>query len=439
MKKPVNESPSSIEKKLPGELAEYEEELSGFTADELRVLAILNASVRGTMDPLKLTLSFEQMLIDLGYRSEIHIQPSREGESEGLPAPPENAMRFFFPPQIEIAGDDFGGWIDLVPLDPHLKLEARDVRFLEYFCRQVGAVLAHQWLYQNLSRTQENLRSALNTVQEISAFVGHEIRSPIASLCSLGFLLEDQVRGLSRLRTLSGEDWKPLLDKMAQSMALLEKITRSTYLLGTLDIDPETVRSDLEWVELGKSLLVTAATAYSFDIKRRGLRVVIRREARFARDFVQVHRAWFEALFDNLLGNAIKYSSDRGRIDFSILKEGGCYVIHVSNPVDNPPSPERLNRLFEKGYRGLETGFNIQAIGANQGLGLYFVNRIVNLGYNGEVRVWVDEERNRSAPSGSDTVEVQVFGDPDAPPVEEGVQYFHIEIRLPEESFQGLP
>ena len=108
MKKPANESPSAIEKKLPEELAEYEEELSGFTADELKVLAILNASVRGTMDSLKLTLSFEQMLHDLGYRSEIHIQPSDEGGSEGLPAPPESAMRFFFQPQREIAGDDFG-------------------------------------------------------------------------------------------------------------------------------------------------------------------------------------------------------------------------------------------------------------------------------------------------------------------------------------------
>jgi signal transduction histidine kinase len=435
----LTESPSTIQNRLPEELAELEAEISGFSPDELRTLVVLNSMVRGTMDPLKVSLLFETMLEDLGFRSEIQVHSDESGEQpQSENEPPPGVLRFHFLPHPEIAGEDFCGWIDLVPHDPSREISTRERRYLEYFCRQVGLVLAHQWLYQNLSWAQDSLRSALNTLQEVAAFIGHEIRSPIASLCSLAFLMEDQVREMTHKPALSRDDWRTLLDKMAQATTLVEKVTRSTYLLGTLEIDPKAMSQDLEWVEIGKSLLVTAATAYSFEIKRRNLLVVIRRESGFANDYVQVHRAWFEAIFDNLLGNAVKYSSEGGRVDFSILKQNGDYVIHVSNPVLFPPSPERLNRLFEKGYRGTERGFSIQSIGANQGLGLYFVNRIVTLGYGGKVRVWLDPDRNRDGSKDKDRMETQVFGDPDTPKSPPTNEYFHIEIRLPGRALQGL-
>ncbi|NUN97513.1 MAG: hypothetical protein HUU16_15225, partial [Candidatus Omnitrophica bacterium] len=345
------ESPNLIETRLTEELAEYQAEIAEFTSEELRALVVLDQCVRGTMDPLKLNLLFEHMFEELGFRSDIHVHAEEAGiTEEGVAeAPPEGCLRIHFDPTPEITRDDFEGWIDLYPLDPGRNRDSRDIRFIEFFCRRIGVVLAHQWMYQALSRTHERLRSAVNTVQEISAFVGHEIRSPIASLLSLAFLMKDQIREMSLETPAPGESWKSLVDKMAQAVALLEKITRSTYLLGTLDIDPKAVTRSREWTELGKSLLVTAASAYSFDLRRRGLLLVIRRESRFAHDYVLVHHSWFDAIFDNLLGNAIKYSVEGGRIDFSILKDDGAYVIHVSNPVENPPSPERLNRLFEKG------------------------------------------------------------------------------------------
>jgi len=249
--------------------------------------------------------------------------------------------------------------------------------------------------------------------------------------------MEDDIREMGRQSSQGSDDLKPVTDKMAQMVALLQKITRATYLLGTLEFDPVHMSRDVEWVEVGRSLLVTASTAYSFDIRRRRLMVVIRRQSSFSHEHVLVHRAWFEAIFDNLLGNSVKYSSEGGRIDISILRREGFYFIHVSNPVDHPPAPERLNRLFEKGYRGEDTGFSIQTIGANQGLGLYFINRIITLGYGGRIRVWLDSVRNADGAGEGDTVETQVFGDPDslAPEVS---PYFHIEIRIPEEALLGI-
>lgn len=439
MKSP-NPSTSSVETNLLSEVAAYESEIGDFTPEQLRALTLLNATVRRTMDPLKLTLLFELLLSNMGYQAEISVRSSSEGDSgdRGALDPPENGYRFHFVPSEEVAGDDFRGWMDLVPIYPDRAVSQRDRLFLEYFCRQVGSVLEHQWLYQNLSRTQEKLLSALSTVQEISAFVGHEIRSPVASLLSLAFLLDEQMREMRSQRPLSSVDWKPLVDKISQVTALLRKVSRSTYLLGTLEIDPDTVRKDLEQVELGKSLLASASNTFFFDIRRRDLKVIIRRESRFVHDFIYVHRAWFEAIFDNLLGNAVKYSSEGGRIDFSILHRDGDYIIHVSNPVDRPPSAERLNRLFEKGYRGADSKFNIQQIGANQGLGLYFVHRIVQLGYGGRVRVWLGEDWNRDGAGEGEVVETQVFGDPDSPAPKEPKEFFHIEIRISESALHGF-
>lgn len=338
---------------------------------------------------------------------------------------------------LGIPDEDFGGYIDLESIDIERKITSRERRFLEFFCRQAGFVLAHEWFYQNLSRTREKLQSALNTVSEISAFVGHEIRSPLASLHSLAFLIEDHVQDMSRQEKLTEDDWSLLGDKLGQSTGLLQKVVRSTYLLGTLDMDEDLFRRDLEWVEMGKSLLVSAETAYAYDINRRNLLVAIRREKRFARDFIHVHRTWFEAIFDNLLGNAIKYATNGGRIDFSILERDSEYVIHVSNPVEHPPQVESLNRLLEKGYRG-DSGFSHKSIGANQGLGLYFVNRIVTEGYGGNVRVWLDRNRNDDGCDSEASVEARCFGGTEESFVPRGDTYFHIEIRIKRSALQGI-
>ena len=434
----TSRSPVSYPRELGSELSDIEGLIADFTMDQLHAIVRLETGVRRTMDPLKVILVIEQILEDLGFRSEIYVQTSLDEKGSPIPEKPssQGMLRFQFQEYGAIAGDEFGVCIDLEPIEKHRSLDENEKGFLNFFCHQVGTVLAHQWVFQNLARTQERLLSAINTVQEISGFVGHEIRSPLSSLQSLFFLMEDQLQEISRLEKVRNEDWKPFVDKMGQSSALLRKVIRSTYLLGTLDMDPSTFRRNLEWVEMGKSLLVSAASAYSFEIRRRKQRVIIRREAHFSHDYVHVHRAWFEAIFDNLLGNCVKYTSEGGRIDFSILQKDGEYVIHVSNPVDNPPSPERLNRLFEKGYRE-DMEFDIKSIGANQGLGLYFVNRIVTLGYGGKIQVWVDTERNTDGTEDPEHVETQVFGDPDLPQIETSDPYFHIEIRIPESALNA--
>lgn len=427
-----------IDHTLDSELSDIENLIADFSLEQLQAVVRLETGVRRTMDPLKVILVIEQILEELGFRSEIYVQTSLEERSNPIPEKPtgQNRIRFQFQEYGAIAGDEFGVCIDLAPIHEGREVPDSERGFLRFFCRQVGTVLAHQWVFQSLARTQERLLSAINTVQEISGFVGHEIRSPLSSLEALFFLMEDRLQELSRLEKVTDEDWKPFVDKMGQSSALLRKVIRSTYLLGTLEMDPDTFRKNLEWVEMGKSLLVSAASAYSFEIRRRNQRVVIRRDSRFAHDFVHVHRAWFEAIFDNLLGNAVKYTIDGGRIDFSILERDCEYVIHVSNPVENPPSPERLNRLFEKGYRE-DVEFDIRSIGANQGLGLYFVNRIVTLGYGGRIRVWVDSFRNSDGSENPEQVETQVFGDPDIPHGGDVATYFHIEIRIPKSVLAG--
>lgn len=435
----LNSGAATLEHVLTDDSSDWVDRISEFTHEELQAIVRLENCVRRTIDPLKVVLLIEKVLLELGFRSDIHVVTDKDeiSSAESGADPERQAIRCQFAPDPELTGDDFSGWIDLYPTDPERAVEERDRQFLNFFCVQAGFVLAHQWVYQKLSRTQEKLSSALNTVQEVSAFVGHEIRSPLASLHSLHYLTEDLVQEFRRQKEITREDWNHLADKMAQSSALLQKVVRSTYLLGTLEMDSETFQREQQWVEMGASLLLSAGSAYSFEIRRRKLLVVVRRDSHFANELVLVHRTWFEAIFDNLLGNAIKYSSEGGRIDFSILESEDQYVIHVSNPVDEAPSAERLNRLFEKGYRG-DAGFNQKDIGANQGLGLYFVNRIVTLGYGGTVKVWVANDRNRDGAELAEEVETRTFGNPDVTERAESDTYFHIEIRLDRSALDQL-
>lgn len=76
----------------------------------------------------------------------------------------------------------------------------------------------------------------------------------------------------------------------------------------------------------------------------------------------------------NLLDNAIKYTPNGGRIDFSISQEQGAVRIAVQDSGIGIPKSQK-NRLFSKFFRA-DNAASVQTSGT--GLGLYMVKKIID-------------------------------------------------------------
>ncbi|MEK8127777.1 ATP-binding protein [Paenibacillus filicis] len=85
-------------------------------------------------------------------------------------------------------------------------------------------------------------------------------------------------------------------------------------------------------------------------------------------------------VFDNLLGNAIKYSPKPGTIAVGLAKDGNCAVIRVSNKAD-AMTREELEQLFDRFYR-IDPARS--SITGGSGLGLAIARSIID-SHDGEI------------------------------------------------------
>jgi two-component system, OmpR family, phosphate regulon sensor histidine kinase PhoR len=92
---------------------------------------------------------------------------------------------------------------------------------------------------------------------------------------------------------------------------------------------------------------------------------------------------------DNLLGNALRYTPQGGRIDISAAEENEQIILRVIDEGCGIPASDRPH-IFEKFYRASNVVENI----SGSGLGLAIVKSIVE---NHQGRVWVDSVEGKGA------------------------------------------
>jgi signal transduction histidine kinase len=92
-------------------------------------------------------------------------------------------------------------------------------------------------------------------------------------------------------------------------------------------------------------------------------------------------------VFDNLLGNAIKFSPDGGEISVRLSDVGNRIQVDVRDTGIGMP-PDRLDQIWDRFYQ-LDSASTRRFPGA--GLGLAIVKRIIDA-HDG--RIWVESELN---------------------------------------------
>lgn len=96
--------------------------------------------------------------------------------------------------------------------------------------------------------------------------------------------------------------------------------------------------------------------------------------------YAKINKERLARAFENLIYNALSFTSYDGKISLSMNKEDGFAVIKVSDNGKGIP-PENIPKIFERFFTARDTD-----ISTGQGLGLYIVKSIIKE-HNGEVFV----------------------------------------------------
>ena len=251
---------------------------------------------------------------------------------------------------------------------------------LESFVGSVGIALDNALLFKSLKSTTEQLAFANTRLKELDklkddfvSVASHELRTPMTAIKSYLWMalykspqpLDSKVREYITIAFNSTER----LIRLVQDMLTVSRIEgkRLIFDLQRMDLIPlcEQVYNELKIKADEKHITLT------FE----------RNEIPY---MVTVDKGRILEVLENLVGNALKFTPEGGKISISLRKVDGMVETRIS---DTGPgiSKKDIALLFQKFSRLNQT----DSITTGTGLGLYIAKQVITL-HNG--KIWVESE-----------------------------------------------
>ena len=230
-----------------------------------------------------------------------------------------------------------------------------------------GVVVFHDITLQKraeeaLVRAKEEAERASKFKDQFLSTMSHELRTPLNAVLGFSDLLADE-----RYGTLNDRQRRYVDHIHTGGTHLLKLITDildlSKIEAGRMEIAPEDVNIAAAFAEVLSALQPLA------DKKSQCLTKEV-----VARLYVRADATRFKQILMNLVGNAIKFTPDLGKIELVARQVGGQVRLEVRD--DGPGiAPQEQQRIFEAFFRLTETGTATEGTG----LGLAITARLVEL------------------------------------------------------------
>ncbi len=219
---------------------------------------------------------------------------------------------------------------------------------------------------QLLEQKSEALQTANADLELFSYSLAHDIQSYVTQALNYTFFLDDKPGSLPEAQALD------FMKKARRSIKGLHTFCRDLISYARSGQDA----SEPEEVELNE-VLAEVRSALLSQIEEAGVQLNVPHDL----PEVIAHQPRMVQLFQNLIGNAVKYrrAGVVPTIQVSFEEKGDDYLFTVSDNGQGIP-PERIGRLFDLFVKGDMGG---------SGIGLAVCKRIVE-GYGG--RIWVESE-----------------------------------------------
>jgi signal transduction histidine kinase len=303
-----------------------------------RVVETLEPARQETDDPQSFG---EEFLAELGVRMLLAVPLKHKGRLLGV---------------LNVMEKELGPFTD------------EDQDLLESFASQAALALANAELYET-ARQLDHMKS------EFVAVVSHEVRTPLTAIQgSLELVLDDR--------------YFEMTPKMRELLTISQTNVERLRLLinDILDFSKiEANRLSLEFtpVDLAE---VAGEVVTSMETIAEQKQIHLRLDAAEDLGPIRADRMRVGQVLTNLLGNAIKFTPDGGRVDVTLdrLPEGG--IVCVVSDTGPGIAPQDLGKLFQK-FQQIDSSLTRRQGGT--GLGLVISKGLVE-GHGG--RIWVESE-----------------------------------------------
>ncbi len=234
---------------------------------------------------------------------------------------------------------------------------------------QAAAALENARLHQQTVDDNRKLKELDRLKSEIVANVSHELRSPLASIKAYTELLLDEAPA-QKSDVYRG--WLQVIDRETD---LLTGLVNDSLGLSRL----EAGRFELMREPLDLGALVREGVAL-LQVQARSRRVVIGVDASPDLPLLWADPELIRSMVRNLVGNAVKFSHDGGRVSIDVWGDAGLIKLSVQDEGVGIPE-EAIPFLFTKFYR-VPASTEVQGTG----LGLALVKEAV-AAHGGEIQV----------------------------------------------------
>ncbi len=209
-----------------------------------------------------------------------------------------------------------------------------------------------------VSKTAQEKSERLKT--ELITNVSHDLRTPLTSIINYTELLKNK-----NLTEEEKEGYLAIIDRKSQRLKVLidDLFEVSKMVSGNVELKKEKV--DLV------QLLQQALGEYDETIKASTLDFRVTNQEPSINAVVDGQKLW--RVFDNLIGNILKYSLEHSRVYLSIKQEKGQAILQFKN-ISKYELDDNMDELFERFKRG-DTSRHTEG----SGLGLAIAKSIIDL------------------------------------------------------------
>jgi len=226
-------------------------------------------------------------------------------------------------------------------------------------------------IMQNITHMKHIVR--LNN--EFVSMVSHDLRSPLTAITGYVDLLE-------RVGPVN-EKQKDFIHRVQMSVGTVTALINDLLELGRIEAG---FSGTVDSIQLDQ-VLEEAIESQKLQFEQKEIDLVRSIPGGIPPIFGNPLR--MRQLVDNLLGNALKYSPEKGRIQVSIDIESGQLILQISDDGPGIPASDQ-SHIFDKFFRGS----NIPTSVEGSGLGLSIVQSIVDMHHG---RIWVDSSDGKGA------------------------------------------
>ncbi len=239
---------------------------------------------------------------------------------------------------------------------------------------QIAATIETVRRTQDLAEANAQLRAQEQFRADLLIQVTHDLRSPLGLVQGYAGLLKDGAFG-----PVTG-DQVGILTIIEQRSDSIRQLTED--ILSTRPIDRSTlVLTPLDISQLSEQAVRDAQLVYGNN------RVRFETDLAGGQFVVAADRHRLNRVFDNLIGNAVKFSPDGGTITVCTRPGPGARRVLVSITDEGIGiAPDKLPHIFERFFRG-DKAFRERFKGS--GVGLYNVRQIIQA-HDGEI--WVESQ-----------------------------------------------